>query len=332
MLGLWLNPWSTDASGWSIADIWRYADLVGQAINLSLVFMLGYTVFVFIRFFRRYRLVRHEFCDLDSQSCRDSGRPARQLIADLSRGLETLRAIALTAPLLALAGTSYGILAFRRWGSNPSGGLSEQLLNAAVGILVAFPAIVIHNFVRIERNARRWAARRDRNDLGSFQIAQTLPLRKRFSGPPAFALIAAPALACALMGYMGLLPYPMPTGLRVHLLPIGTLGPRNGSTDKVTVSILSRRDALPIVRLNSEEFPLDNLEDAVRARLLPFTSCQAYVEADSAAYFTYVADVIDRMKRLHCQVVLLTTMPAPEVKRGSRQRAKIPIAPPAPMR
>ena len=335
MLALWLNTWSTDASGWSIADIWRYADVVEHAIYLSLAVMLGYTVFVLVRFLRNYRLARREFCDLESESSSPSCRHGTEIIAHLSRGLGVLRCIAFAAPFLGLAGTSYGILAalyqLFAWRSRLSNFLSERLVTTILGIVVAVPAIVVYNFLCacVERQTKRYDKKTlPKTDLGSFQFAQTLPLRRRFSGPPAFALIAAPVAACTLMVYMGFRAHPMPTGLRVPLLPIGTLDPGGGLTDQVVVSILSRRNALPIIRVNSEEIPLDNLEDAVRARLRPLTSCQAYVEADSAGYFKYVADVIDRMKPLHCQVFLLTTTPAPQAKRGSRERAKIPIAHP----
>ncbi len=333
--------WQTDACYWDIGFIWRSWDMVERGIFIALALMLGYTAFVVFRFARLYPVARRESGAFAPDSRRAFRRSQRTLVGDLSRGLPTLKAISSAAPFLGLAGTSYGILLGLLFGSMSASWsrfeaiiaawVASALVTAAAGIFVAIPAILAHNFLRsrIELHARRRAPENlTENHLGSFQFAQTLPLKRRFTGLPAFALVAAPVVACALMVYMGFRAYPMPTGLRVHLLPIGTLRPRNGSTDKVTVSMLSRRDAQPIVQVNSENIPLDHLEDAVRARLRPPTSCQAYVEADSDVYLAYVADVIDRIKKLHCQVFLLTTMPAPEVKHGSRHRAKIPIARP----
>lgn len=330
-----VSLWPTEECAWSIAEIWRGSDVVLRAIYFTLALLLGYTIFVVLRFFHRYRLARPEFRESESDSGPESCSNGRRLVADLSRGLATLKAIGSAAPFLGLVGTSYGILAaFYSFGVSRSSlveflimRLAATQISATLGILVAIPSILFHNILRalIERRAATLPrSNSTETDLRSFRFAQTLPLRKRFLGLPAFALVAVPIVACALMVYMGFRAYPMPTGLRVHMLPIGTLRTPNGSTDRVAISILSRRDGLPIVRVNSEEIPLDNLDEAVRARLRPLTNCHAYVETDSASYFTYVADVIDRMKTLHCQVFLLTTVPAP--------RAKIPIAHPHPLR
>jgi biopolymer transport protein ExbD len=50
-----------------------------------------------------------------------------------------------------------------------------------------------------------------------FRLAQTLPLKKRFSSLPPFALIAAPALASVVVMFMAFEPYESPTGLDVGI-------------------------------------------------------------------------------------------------------------------
>jgi hypothetical protein len=61
----------------------------------------------------------------------------------------------------------------------------------------------------------------------NFEWAQKLPLRKKFSSPPAFALLAAPGLVILIIIFMVILePYPS-KGLYVRLLKPGQESPAN---------------------------------------------------------------------------------------------------------
>jgi hypothetical protein len=79
---------------------------------------------------------------------------------------------------------------------------SAALIATAAGILVALPALLAHNFLRtrIDRFEREFssagmAPHTDPARPRQFRLAQTLPLKKRFSILPPFALITAAALA-----------------------------------------------------------------------------------------------------------------------------------------
>src|SRR5450631_626897 len=111
MPGACLNSWQTDACEWSIGYVWRASDWIERGIFIFLALMLAYTGFVLLRFSRRYYLARRESRALVNDSWRALQRNQRTLVADLSRGLRTLKAISSAAPFLGLAGTSYGILA-----------------------------------------------------------------------------------------------------------------------------------------------------------------------------------------------------------------------------
>src|SRR5271165_2481894 len=111
MPGACLNPWQTGAHGWNIECVWSSLDWMERGIFIALALMLAYTVFVLSRFSRRYYLARRESRALVDDSWRAIERVQRRLIADLSCGSRTLKAIASAAPFLGLVGTSYGILA-----------------------------------------------------------------------------------------------------------------------------------------------------------------------------------------------------------------------------
>jgi len=110
MPGCCLNAWQTDACDWSIELVWRSSDWIERAIFISLAFMLSYTFFFLIRFFRRYHVASVKSRALVTDSWRTFQRCQRTIVADLSRGSQTLKAVAYAAPFLGLAGTSYGIL------------------------------------------------------------------------------------------------------------------------------------------------------------------------------------------------------------------------------
>src|SRR5437899_1739327 len=86
----------TNGSEWRIGNVWQWSDWVERSIFITLALMLGYTVFVVSRFFRNYYLARRESRALlpDSNSVRTSQPGHKRLVAELSRGVATLKAIA----------------------------------------------------------------------------------------------------------------------------------------------------------------------------------------------------------------------------------------------
>lgn len=207
MPGACLNPWQTDSHGWSIGCVLSSLDWIERGIFIALALMLAYTIFVLIRFSRRYYLARRESLALVDDSLHASERGRRTFVADLSYGLLTLKAITSAAPFLGLAGTSYGILASLFVGFSMetntalrilSVNTAATLITAAAGILVAIPAIMVHNFLHtcIERFEREFsrvasagiASHEDTGVQRQFRFAQTLPLKRRFSSLPWLSL------------------------------------------------------------------------------------------------------------------------------------------------
>src|SRR5690242_6499136 len=109
MPGACLNSFRTDACVWSIAYVWHSSDSVERFFFIALAVMLAYIVFVPMRFSRRYYLVRRESRTFLGDSLCAVQRSQRTFLADLSRGLGTVKAIASAAPFLGLAATSYWI-------------------------------------------------------------------------------------------------------------------------------------------------------------------------------------------------------------------------------
>ncbi len=294
--------------------MWRASDLVECLIFIGLALMLAYTAFVTVRFFRRYFLARRESFGShgDSAAALDQGR--KNLVADLSRGIGTLHSIAIAAPFLGLAGTYYGILclfargwfwSFTWW--SPIG-LSVALVATAAGIIVAMPATISYNVLRtcLEKfeNSRSSTILTTPRSYG---FAQTLPLQKRFSGPPAFALIAAPILALLIPIFALMLRSPIPVGLPVHLLKIGV---SDHDSSPVIVSVTGESTTrLSVVYVNSEETSWNELGNTLRSQLKVRPRWIVYVEAEDGAPWRDVVDVIDVARGLHAEVVLLTAPP-----------------------
>jgi biopolymer transport protein ExbD len=144
----------------------------------------------------------------------------------------------------------------------------------------------------------------------SFQFAQRLPLQKRFSGPPAFALIGAPVLA-VLVAILTLFPSDhIPTGLPVRLLAIGSLDSDPLSAKPVVITVVSASaNGSAVIRVNGREMPLGNLNRGVDRKPKVPTQWTAYVEAGNTLLWGDVVNVIDVVQGLNANVVLLTTTP-----------------------
>jgi len=312
--------WRTYGYDSSIEYIWRSSDLVERLIFIALALMLVYTVFVVIRFFNCYYSWR-ESRALLSDSTGTSQTGQKRLVADLSRGVGTLKAIASAAPFLGLAGTCYGILGgFHGLGMRAHGGIGSifadivgTLVTTVAGLVTAVPAAVSYNVLRTllekfesDRSNVLLAARAD-----SFQVAQTLPLRRRFSGMPAFALIAVPVLAILLL-FMLILGPRISTGLPVHLLRIGASEKDLAEhiSSPIVVSVVGESPSgMSAVYVNSKEAPWNELGNTLRNQLKVRPRWIVYVEGEDGAAWQDVVNVIDVARGLHAEVVLLTAAP-----------------------
>ncbi len=306
MPGACLNSFQTDACEWSIAYVWHSSDWVERGLFIALALMLAYTVFVLIRFSRCNYLARRESRAFVEDSWCAVQRSQRTFVADLSRGLRTLKAIASTAPFLGLAGTSYWILGglFFGYSGSPTrffdlveARTASSLLTAATAILVAIPAILTHNFLqaRIERFGRDFstsvpvgiASHEEPTGPRPFRLAQTFPLKERFSSLPPFALIAAPALASVALMFMALEPYERPTGLHVGLVPDRCV---DEGDDRPIVLHLSDAGELSI---NQTQEDWNSLPEVLSKIYVSRVHRTLYVRADNSVPFQTLADAID---------------------------------------
>lgn len=307
MPGACLNSFQTDACEWSIPYVWHSSDWVERGFFIALALMLAHIGFVLIRFSRRYYLARRESRAFAGESWCAVQRSQRALIADLSRGLRTLKAIASAAPFLGLAGTSYWILGGLSFGYSGSptryfelieARTASSLLTAATASLVAILAILVLNFLRtcIDRDEREFSGavhagmvpHEGTASPQQFRLAQTLPLQKPFSRLPPFALIAAPALASVVTMFMALEPYETPTGLGVRLLPIGALDGDHLLPKPVVIALVAGANGSPIIRVSSRETQPNNLEEVTRRHLKLLAKPRVYVEAESTVAWAEV--------------------------------------------
>ncbi len=298
------NAWQTDGCEWSIRNLWRYSDWIERLVFVALALMLAYTFFILIRFSRHHYSARREShaFEADRWPAFEGGK--RRLVADLSRELRPLKAITFSAPLLGLAGTSYRILAALSFGvameknaflRMMSARIAATLISAAAGILVAIPAILAHNSLRtrIDRFGRECSAavgtvsHEEPTGLRPFRLAQRLPLKKRFSSLPPFALIAAPALASVVVMFMAFEPYEKPTGLHVGLVPDRCV---YEGDDRLLVLRLSDAGELFINQTQEDWNILPEVLTKIYGSRVHRT---LYVRADDGVPFQTVADAID---------------------------------------
>jgi biopolymer transport protein ExbD len=214
--------------------------------------------------------------------------------------LGILQAISTAAPFLGLAGTSYGILAeFSGWGISRGSAIlyllmatPSTLLTAAAGMLVAIPAVLIHNVLRnrVERMQRELSVTVAIEDPveRSFRRAQTLPLKRRFSGLPPYALIAAPVFAIVVIVYMLFKPYKLPKGLPVRL-PSFPCQP-DVLSDRIIVLRVTKSGELFI---NAEPVRWTDLRSRLSAIYSTRSRRELYLRAEDGIPFQTVADAID---------------------------------------
>ena len=144
----------------------------------------------------------------------------------------------------------------------------------------------------------------------NFQWAQRLPLRRQFSSPPAFALLAAPVLVILIIIFMVVLqPYPA-RGLHVKVLKPGPLAATDPLIDPVVVQILDAGlGVTPEIYINSKPTSWSTFGDDLKNELKVRPKWVVYVQADPNLPWADIVNAIDVAKRLHADVVLLTIQP-----------------------
>jgi biopolymer transport protein ExbD len=225
-----------------------------------------------------------------------------------------LKSIAATAPFLGLAGTCYGILVVFSTGysGSKSSFLALILLEVATtltatvaGLIVAIPAAVSYNVLRncLEKFESKRATMLLDAAPRSYGFAQTLPLRRRFSSFPAFALIGAPVLGILVPMFALMLRAAIPVGLPVYVTEIGV---SDQNSPPIIVSVIATsRSGRPLLYVNSKETSWEELGNKLQSRLDVRPRRRVYVEGGDDVEWAYVADAIDVARGLHAEVVLL---------------------------
>ena len=156
----------------------------------------------------------------------------------------------------------------------------------------------------------------------NFQWAQRLLLRRQFSSPPAFALLAAPVLVILIIVFMVVLqPYPA-RGLYVKVLKPGPLAAPDPLSDPVVVQILDAGlGVTPELYVNSKPTSWNKFGDDLKNELKLRPKWVVYVQADPNLPWADITSAIDVAKGLHADVVLLTIQPTIQ-PRGVRAKGK----------
>ena len=298
-----LSLWPTEECEWSTWDIWRSSDIVAHAIYLCLGLMLLYTFFVLARYLFHHYRCQHELCDSDPEYG-NNGRDKRRCTSELIPELRTLKGISTAAPFLGLAGTSYGILCALWFSSSGSPQRYVALLFTRIafaftttlsGIIVAQAATLLHIFVNacIERSP---SVSSSPNPIAcrarGFRFAERLPLKRKFSSLPPFALLAAPALASVVALFTPFHPYRIPVGLGV-LFPSLPCGP--DAADRIIVLQVMASSELFI---NTEPVSKEDLPRRLSEIYRTRAERDLYFLAESGASVQTVADAIDTATRI----------------------------------
>ena len=156
-----------------------------------------------------------------------------------------------------------------------------------------------------------------------FQWAQKLPLRKQFSAPPAFALIAGTSLFVLIVVFMTISPL-TPRGLYVYLLKPGPLVAKNDvSVEPIVVQVVDAgRGVAPNLYVNSKPTSWGDLGNALKNELKIRSEWVVYVESDDNIPWADAVTVVDIAKGLHAKVVLMTSKPDPRLPRPPKREMK----------
>jgi biopolymer transport protein ExbD len=257
----------------------------------------------------------------------------RIFAAELTQRLCTLKSIIHTAPFFGLVGSCIGIFdSFVGFGMQKATAqaiiamiLGRAVITTAAALLVTVPAIWSRNYLqtlllKVEISG---------SDCETFPlqrrcvgVAQSLPLKKQFSGLPSSAVTVAPCLALVIAGYMTFASFDISRGLPVGLLRPGERTAREEeyfTTDPVIIVIAMSGDVIPALYVNSKKTTWDELRTTIQGELKRRSRRVVYVQAEDAVSWIDVVNAVDIVE-LDATVVLSTTTPAMKSARGNRQQ------------
>ena len=291
-------PWQPGGCEWTIRFLWRWMSSFGRVDVVVLALMLVYLFAVVIHVLWRYYLARR-VQGIDSVGF-------RTLAAVLNIEIGSLGSVAITAPYLGLVGTCEGILsAFGGIGMQRHAAMvmietriAVALIPTAVAIPVAVLATCSYNYLRTRIDLLEVEVFDEGLQRGfHFRGARRFPRTKRFSEVPAFGLLAAPALAIAITGFMTFASFHTPTGFYVELASA-----RCEDYDVVDKLIVLHITDTGQLFLNQEQEDWNNLA----VRLSQIYSLKEhrtlYLLADSDVPFRTVADALDTVENASANV------------------------------
>lgn len=221
-------------------------------------------------------------------------------------------------------------------------GTATSLVSTVMGLLVAIPASWSYNYLRervgmLDSEMSKHALNIVRQlnahfepfsqvehmvfgprwhkpwKLGpNFQFAQNQPLGKRFSDMPAYGLLAAPGLTFVMAAFTIFPSFYPPTGLSLRLLKSGEVQTSNSSSNPVIVirSASTNAKRRTVFYVNAKETSWEKLDKVLKSKIGKRASQQVtFVEAGDDVPWQAVADVIDVIKGVSGNVVLLTNRP-----------------------
>ena len=265
---------------WGFAYLWRWMNWIGHADVYLLAVLLVYCVAVFLCAAWRYGLVRRA-PDVNSSV-------RMKVVADLSTAVSGLKSLSFAAPYLGLAGTCFGIMGiFRGFGMEMhavramlTAMVAAALITTAARIVVAVIANCFCNYLCTHIDLLE-------SEILNQSLGCRLPLRKRFSGFPALALIACPILAMAIAAFMSFASFREPKGLGIK---VASAGCESGVVDRLIVLRITNGGK---VFLNSEQQNWNTLTSRL-AEIYGFRVHRIlYLSADDNLPFQTVADAID---------------------------------------
>jgi biopolymer transport protein ExbD len=167
--------------------------------------------------------------------------------------------------------------------------VAAALVTTVAGILVAVPATCFYNYLRARIDLLESEASNDSLAGGGEyrQIAPRFLLRKRFSEPPAFALIGAPTLAILVVAYTTFASFHPPTGFGIELA--SGRCEYDGDEPHVVLHLTGTGGLL----LNTEHETWNTLADRLSDIYSTRVHRTLYLFADNGLPYQTVAEVID---------------------------------------
>jgi hypothetical protein len=314
MPGICYNPYGCE---WSIAQIWRSIDWLVRADVIILAFMLVHTVVA---------LIRHSYL-LHLVARLPRSAPRHVFEGKIAVGIRNVKSIAAVAPLLGEVGTCFGILnAFSGIGMETHAALAlissrvaASLVPSAVGIVVSVAAVWSYNYLQgcVERSDISSRAKYVR------AIRPRLPLMKRVSELPAFALMAGVLLTIAALAFMlNAFPY-TPVGLPLRLLSKEEL-----IGNQILISVASRaKDNSVALSVSGTRVSGDKLKQMMLTQLKTSPEAVTRICAENDVRWADVADVMDTLHGLNVDIVLVNTPAAATRRKSAAHGVGCPTSP-----